>query len=91
MRKILGKEAINEALREELTRNETVFILGEDVTTLGSPFGTCEGLYKEFEGKVLNTPISEAAIIGTALGAAMTGMRPIAEIMFVDFFGIAMD
>jgi len=90
-REILGKDAINEALREEMLRDETVIILGEDVTMLGSPFGTCKGLYLEFKNRVLNTPISESAIIGTALGAAMTGLRPVAEIMYADFLGCAMD
>ena len=91
MRKISYVEAIKEALREEMLRDERVFIMGEDVTVLGGPYKTCANLYKEFEGRVKNTPISEAAIAGAALGAAVTGMRPVAELMYVDFFGCAMD
>lgn len=92
MRKIQYVEAINEALREELTRDEKVFIMGEDITVLGSPFKTCNGLCKEYGlERIRNTPISEIAITGTALGAAITGMRPVVEIMFSDFFGCAMD
>lgn len=92
MRRIQYVEAINEALREELRRDEKVFVMGEDITCLGSPFKTCDGLYKEFgTERIRNTPISEAGIVGLGLGAAVTGMRPIVEIMFSDFFGCAMD
>jgi pyruvate/2-oxoglutarate/acetoin dehydrogenase E1 component len=85
-------EAIREALREEMGRDPTVFILGEDVGLHGGAFGVTKGLSEEFgPQRVRNTPISENAIIGTALGAAMTGMRPVAEIMFADFSALAFD
>jgi pyruvate/2-oxoglutarate/acetoin dehydrogenase E1 component len=85
-------EAIREALREEMGRDPTVFILGEDVGLHGGAFGVTKGLSEEFgPQRVRNTPISENTIIGTALGAAMTGMRPVAEIMFADFSALAFD
>ena len=83
-------EALKAALREEMRRDENVFIMGEDVTRYG--FGVNRGLVDEFgSDRVRNTPISEAAIIGSAVGAALRGMRPVAEIMFVDFIVIGMD
>ena len=92
MRILTYSEAINEALREEMTRDPSVFILGEDVGVMGGVFGVTAGLIQEFgEARVLDTPISEAAIVGAALGAAMMGMRPVAEIMFGDFLGCAGD
>ena len=92
MKQLQYCQAVNEALKEEMERDESVFIMGEDVTCLGSPFKTCEGLYKTFgTDRVRNTPISEIAITGLGLGAAVTGMRPVVEIMFSDFLGCAMD
>ena len=92
MREITFAEAIREALREEMLRDERVFIIGEDVGVYGGAFGVTRGLVKEFgEERVRDTPISEAAIAGAAAGAAMTGMRPVAEIMFMDFTTISMD
>jgi pyruvate dehydrogenase E1 component beta subunit len=92
MRTLTYSEAINEALREEMARDPSVFIIGEDVGTMGGVFGVTEGLLKQFgEERVMDTPISEAGIIGAALGAAMMGMRPVAEIMFGDFLGCAGD
>ncbi len=86
------KQAINETLREEMGRDPTIIILGCDVGIRGNPFGVTKGLYEEFgAGRVLDTPISEAAIIGTSLGAAATGLRPIAEILFSDWITIGMD
>jgi pyruvate dehydrogenase E1 component beta subunit len=83
-------EALKAALREEMRRDKKVFIMGEDVTRYG--FGANRGLVDEFgSDRVRNTPISEAAIIGSAVGAALRGMRPVAEIMFVDFIMIGMD
>jgi len=83
-------EALKAALREEMRRDKNVFIMGEDVTRYG--FGVNRGLVDEFSSdRVRNTPISEAAIIGSAVGAALRGMRPVAEIMFVDFIMIGMD
>jgi pyruvate dehydrogenase E1 component beta subunit len=92
MREITYAEAIREALREEMLRDERVFILGEDVGVYGGAFGVTRGLVEEFgEDRVRDTPISEGAIAGAATGAAMTGMRPVAEIMFMDFTLISMD
>lgn len=85
-------EALREGLREELIRDKNVFILGEDVGLYGGAFGVTKGLFKEFgEDRIIDTPISEAAIAGASVGAALCGMRPVAEIMFFDFFTIAMD
>jgi len=83
-------EALKAALREEMRRDKNVFIIGEDVTRYG--FGVNRGLVDEFgSDRVRNTPISEAAIIGSAVGAALRGMRPVVEVMFVDFIMIGMD
>ncbi len=85
-------EAIRLALTEEMARDSSVFIIGEDVGVFGGVFGVTAGLHEQFgEGRVLDTPISESAIIGAALGAAMMGMRPVAEIMFGDFLPVAGD
>jgi pyruvate/2-oxoglutarate/acetoin dehydrogenase E1 component len=85
-------DALREGLREEMQRDETVFIIGEDVGLYGGAFGVTKGLFEEFgENRIIDTPISEAAIAGAAVGAALCGMRPVAEIMFFDFFTIAMD
>ncbi len=92
MREITYAEAIREALREEMTRDDSVFLFGEDVGTYGGAFGVSYGLIDEFgEERVRDTPISEAGIVGAATGAALVGMRPVAEIMFMDFTTIAMD
>jgi pyruvate dehydrogenase E1 component beta subunit len=86
------KKAINETLREEMLRDPTVIILGCDVGIRGNPFGVTKGLYEEFgAARVLDTPISEAAIVGSSLGAAATGLRPVAEILFSDWITIGMD
>jgi len=96
------RQAINEALRQEMRRDPNVIVLGEDVAGgqgasgeaggVGGVFGVTGGLYREFgPTRVLDTPISESAIIGAASGAAVTGMRPVAEIMFVDFVGVCFD
>lgn len=92
MRIISYSEAIREALAEEMSRDPNVFILGEDVGAFGGVFGVTQGLFAEFgPERVRDTPISEAAIVGAALGAALVGMRPVAEIMFGDFVTVAMD
>lgn len=84
--------AINEALREEMKRDRNVFVMGEDVATYGGIFKCTEGLLEEFgDERVRDTPISEAAILGAAIGAAASGLRPVAEIMFNDWIHIAMD
>jgi len=93
VRKITYREALREALREEMRRDSTVFLLGEDIGRYwGGAFKVTEGLAEEFgDERVRDTPISESAIIGTAVGAAITGMRPVAEIMFGDLTALAMD
>ena len=86
------QEAIREALREELRRDPSVFLMGEDIAKHGGAFGVTRTLFDEFgPERVRNTPISENTIVGAATGAALVGMRPVAEIMFVDFSGLAMD
>jgi pyruvate dehydrogenase E1 component beta subunit len=105
-RTLTFREAINEAIRLEMRRDPTVILMGEDVVggatvphleatgedAWGGPLGVTMGLAKEFgRRRVLDTPISESAFIGAAVGAAATGLRPIAELMFVDFFGVCMD
>jgi len=85
-------QALREALREEMRRDPTVFVIGEDVAKHGGAFGVTRGLFEEFgDERVINTPISEAAIAGAAVGAAVVGCRPVAEIMYMDFITIAMD
>jgi len=93
VRKISYREALREALREEMRRDSTVFLLGEDIGRYwGGAFKVTEGLAAEFgDERVRDTPISESAIIGTGVGAAITGMRPVAEIMFGDLTALAMD
>jgi pyruvate dehydrogenase E1 component beta subunit len=86
------QEAIREALREEMVRDERVFLLGEDIGKHGGAFGVTRTLFDQFgPERVRNTPISENSIIGAATGAALVGMRPVAEIMFIDFSGLAID
>ncbi len=92
MREISYAQALVEAMREEMLRDETVFVMGEDVGLYGGAYGATRGLFEEFGAdRVIDTPISEATIGGAAVGAAMAGMRPIAEIMYVDFTPLAMD
>jgi pyruvate dehydrogenase E1 component beta subunit len=93
MRKITYRDALREALREEMRRDPSVFLLGEDIGRYwGGAFKVTEGLAEEFgDERVRDTPISESAIIGAAVGAAITGMRPVAEIMFGDLTALAMD
>jgi pyruvate/2-oxoglutarate/acetoin dehydrogenase E1 component len=91
-REITYGQAICEALAEEMERDKNVFLLGEDIGPYGGNFGVTKGLWQRFgEWRVKDTPISESAIIGCALGAAMTGLRPVAELMFGDFIFVAMD
>ena len=86
------QEAIREALREEMLRDPRVFLLGEDIGKHGGAFGVTRSLFDQFgPERVRNTPISENSIVGAATGAALVGMRPVAEIMFIDFSGLAMD
>jgi pyruvate/2-oxoglutarate/acetoin dehydrogenase E1 component len=92
VREITYAQALNEALREEMERDPHVFVLGEDVGRHGGVFTVTKGLIDQFGSeRVRNTPISECAIVGAALGAAVVGCRPVAEIMYVDFMTIAME
>jgi len=92
MAEIEYRQAIRDALREEMLRDERVFVMGEDVAIYGGAYGATRGLWEEFgDERVRDTAISEAAIAGGAVGAAMAGMRPVAEIMYMDFLTIAMD
>ena len=92
VREVTLAQAIREALAEEMRRDPRVFILGEDIAEAGHPFKVLTGLVEEFGPKrVLDTPISEAGFTGIAVGAAMTGLRPVVDIMFGDFIGLTMD
>jgi pyruvate dehydrogenase E1 component beta subunit len=92
IREITFGQAINEALAEEMRRDPRVFIIGEDVAEAGTPFKVLTGLAKEFgTQRVIDSPISEAGITGIGVGAAMTGMRPVVDIMFGDFITLTMD
>lgn len=92
MRKISWAKAVNEAIAEEMRRDERVFLLGEDVAEAGTPFKITSGLVEEFgTERVLDTPISEPGFVGMSVGAAMTGMRPIADLMFGDFLFLVLD
>jgi pyruvate dehydrogenase E1 component beta subunit len=100
-RTITYREAINEALAQEMARDPSVVVMGEDnAGGAGSPgeedawggvLGVTKGLYHQFPGRVLDTPISESAFIGAAVGAATRGLRPVAELMFIDFMGVCFD
>lgn len=92
MREVAYALAVRTALREEMQRDERVFLMGEDIAVYGGVYGATRGLLREFGDKrVLDTPISEAAIAGMAVGAAIGGLRPVAEIMYCDFLSIALD
>ena len=100
-RKLSYREAINEALSQEMERDPSVIVMGEDNAggagapgeddAWGGVLGVTKGLYKRFPGRVLDTPITESAFIGAAIGAATRGMRPVAELMFIDFAGVCLD
>jgi acetoin:2,6-dichlorophenolindophenol oxidoreductase subunit beta len=100
-RTITYREAINEALASEMERDERVIVMGEDnaggegspgeMDAWGGVLGVTKGLYGRFPGRVLDTPISESAFIGAAIGAATGGLRPVAELMFIDFMGVCFD
>jgi len=103
-REIQFREAVNECLRQEMSRDDSVIIMGEEIAggagreeqgvvdAWGGPFRTTVGLIQEFgRDRVLDTPLSEAAFIGAAIGASSTGLRAVAELMFVDFIGVCMD
>lgn len=91
-REITWSKAVNEAIAEEMRRDETVFLIGEDVAEAGTPFKVLSGLVDEFgTSRVVDTPISEPGFMGLAVGAAMTGSRPIVDLMFGDFMYLIMD
>ncbi len=91
-RKITIARAVSEAIGQSMRSDDSVFVMGEDVGALGGVFGTTQGLLDEFgEQRVRDTPISETAFIGMGVGAATMGMKPVVELMFVDFFGVCMD
>lgn len=92
VRELTLGEAVREALAEEMRRDPTVFIIGEDVAEAGTPFKVLSGLVEEFgKSRVIDTPISEPGFTGIAVGAAMTGMRPVVDLMFGDFLTLVMD
>jgi len=92
MRNVVYTRALNEALAEELARDESVFLIGEDIADAGGVFGVTAGMVSRFgPERVRQTPISEAAFMGLAVGAAMAGLRPVVEIMYVDFFTVCTD
>ena len=92
MRELTYREAVREALREEMKRDPSVFLMGEEIAEYGGSYKVTQGLVDEFgHERVRNTPLAEASIAGAALGAALVGMRPVAEIMYIDFSFIAAD
>jgi len=92
MRNVTFVRALNEALAEEMKRDASVFLVGEDIADCGGVFGVTAGMLSRFGRKrVRQTPISEAAFMGLAVGAAMSGLRPVAEVMYVDFITVCMD
>ena len=92
MAEITYREALHRALRDGMRADETIIVIGEEVGAYGGAYGVTKGLIEEFGAeRVIDTPISEAAIVGAAVGSAMTGLRPVAELMYVDFHGLTMD
>jgi acetoin:2,6-dichlorophenolindophenol oxidoreductase subunit beta len=92
VRKISYAQAIREALHEEMERDDQVFLIGEDIGPSGGVFGVTKGLWDSYgEGRIYDTPISEEAVVGAAVGASLVGARPVVEIMFGDFVTLAMD
>ena len=91
-RTLTYRQAVAEAIAEEMARDPRVFLMGEDVGLHGGAFGATKGLFEEFgPGRVKDTPLTESVIVGAGVGAALTGMRPIVEIMYIDFMCMAMD
>ena len=92
MKELAYRDALREAIYEEMSRDPDVFVIGEEVGRYGGAYAVTRGLIKEFgEGRLVDAPISEAATVGLGIGAAITGLRPIVELMYVDFFPLAMD
>ena len=89
MRQITYKEALKEAMREEMRRDPLVFLLGEDIGKYGGVYAVTKGLFEEFgPERVKDTPLAEAVIVGAATGAAAVGARPVAEIMYINFMSL---
>ena len=91
MKTMAFNEALREALHEEMERDDSVFVMGEDVITHGGPYKVTDGVAEKFPGRIYETPIAEAGIVGIGVGAAMAGMNPVIEIMYLDFITCAMD
>jgi pyruvate dehydrogenase E1 component beta subunit len=92
MRQLTFREAVREALTEEMARDERVFLMGQDIGPYGGVFKVTEGLYEKFGAeRVIDTPISESAMVGAAVGAAILGLRPVVEIMFADFLTLSFE
>ena len=91
MRIMTFRDALNEAIHEEMARDDRIFLIGEDVATHGGNLAVTKGIAEAFPNRIRETPIAEAAIVGVAVGAALAGMRPVAEIMYIDFVTCAMD
>lgn len=85
------RDALHDAIHEEMERDESVFVIGEDVVAHGGPYTVTEGIAERFPDRIFETPIAEAGIVGVGVGAAMAGMRPVVEIMYLDFITCAMD
>jgi pyruvate dehydrogenase E1 component beta subunit len=100
-RQLTFQQAINEALTQEMARDQTVILMGEDIAggsgtdgqmdAWGGPLGITKGLWTQFGDRVMDTPITESAFVGAAIGAALSGLRPVVELMFVDFMGVCFD
>ena len=91
MRTMTFRDALNEAIHEEMARDDRIFLIGEDVATHGGNLAVTKGIAEAYPNRIRETPIAEAAIVGVAVGAALAGMRPVAEIMYIDFVTCAMD
>lgn len=92
MPKLTYRDALKKALTDSMRENPDIFVIGEEVGRYGGAYGVTKGLIEEFgPDRLIDTPISEPSIVGTAIGAAMAGMRPVAELMYVDFIGMTMD
>ena len=91
MRTIGIRDALREALHEEMARDDSVFVMGEDVIAHGGPYTVTQGIAEKWPDRIFETPIAEAGIVGLGVGAALAGLRPVVEIMYLDFITCAMD
>ena len=91
MTMISFRDALRDALHEEMARDDSIFVMGEDVIAHGGPYAVTRGIAERFPGRIFETPIAEAGIVGIGVGAAMAGMRPVIELMYLDFVACAMD